>query len=269
MISLSLVLLLVGFNAGAQDETSSRVNSLVRESQFIFQGTVAKLNSTTMPSSLPASDATVVVKVEEVIDAPASLGNFTGQEITVGLAKNSPVRSGQRLVFFTRGWLYGRSLAVSEVGRLEGGRNTAAIRRQVAEARQMISDENLSRRLARAEVVVVGTVTLVRPARERRRPSIITEHEPDWWEAVIEVETVMKGTLQSRSVVVLYANSNDVMWYGAPKFARGQRGVFLLHRPDAELQRQWQIQGLTALDPLDFQPPSEVERVKRLASNIR
>jgi hypothetical protein len=64
----------------------SRTEDLAQQSQFAFQGTVQRLHATTM-SDLPATDRTVVVRVDQVIHAPESLGDWTGKEITVQLGR--------------------------------------------------------------------------------------------------------------------------------------------------------------------------------------
>jgi hypothetical protein len=57
----------------------------------------------------------------------------------------------------------------------------------------------------------------------------ISEHDPEWREAVVEVEEVEKGTCGPKYVVVRFASSDDVQWCHAPKFQVGQEGVFVLH----------------------------------------
>ena len=260
------LLLFTGFGIVNQDNTLQQVEDLVGNSKFIFKGRVLKLNATTMPDIVPATDGTVVVKVEEIILAPETLDDFTDQEITVSLIKPGSVRAGEEALFFTNGWLYGRSLAVREVGRTRADGDPVVLRKQVSEVRQRAADQNLQRRLAQAELVVVGTVSLTRPSRGQARRARITEHEPDWWEAVIQVESVLKGQPPQPNVIVLYPKSIDVMWYGSPKFVKGQKGVFLLHR---EQRSDFQVDGFTALDPLDFQPIEQADRVKRLVNNIR
>src|SRR5438067_6103135 len=142
-------------------------DDLVRESRLIFRGTVERLNAATMPA-VPVTESTAVVKVDEVLQAPAALGDLTGQEITVQLAGPQPTRTRQQAVFFTNPWLYGDSLAVQEVGRQEVGRREAGadlarLREQVAEVTGRLPDEALQRRLSEADLVVAGTVLNNRP----------------------------------------------------------------------------------------------------------
>jgi len=60
----------------------------------------------------------------------------------------------------------------------------------------------------------------------RRR---ITEHDADWQEAVIVVDSMLKGPASAR-VAVRFPASRDIAWHRLPKFTVGQAGTFLLHR---------------------------------------
>jgi len=71
------------------------------------------------------------------------------------------------------------------------------------------------------------------------------------------VSAVLKGDSSLQEVVVLFPGSRDIAWVNAPRFRVGQEGIWILTR-DAKAN------GLTALDPLDFQAASELARVRRL-----
>jgi hypothetical protein len=60
-------------------------------------------------------------------------------------------------------------------------------------------------------------------------PARISEHDPLWHEAVVNVESVEKGSTRQKQVVVRFPGSNDVRWRNDPKFRPGQQGVFLLN----------------------------------------
>ncbi|HKV99013.1 MAG TPA: hypothetical protein VJN96_04275 [Vicinamibacterales bacterium] len=95
----------------------------------------------------------------------------------------------------------------------------------------------MNARFAAADVVVSGRVGRVRAAAPRapRRnlPGPITEHDPQWQEAVVEVTAVRKGRRVPRSVRVRFPASTDVAWARAPKLHAGQQGTFLLKREGA------------------------------------
>lgn len=104
-------------------------------------------------------------------------------------------------------------------------------------------------RFAAADVVVSGRVGEVRAAAVRQpRGTIqlpITEHDPQWREAVVEVTAVHKGRRVPRSIRVRFPASTDVAWARAPKLHAGQQGTFLLKRDAA---------GYTVIEAVDPTP---------------
>jgi hypothetical protein len=197
-----------------------RVEALTQESQFIFRGTVVRPGAANV-AAVQAGPETAVVRVDEVVDGPRFLLGFTGLEVTVKLASPGSVTKGEQAVFFTRGWLYGESLAVVELGRMSPGSE-----KKVAAARLRIADRELQTRLDGAVLVVAGRVIETRPAAVKARGG---EHDPLWREAVIAVDRVLKGAAAGQ-VVLLYPASRDRLWAGAPKPEAGWDGVWLLER---------------------------------------
>jgi hypothetical protein len=57
-----------------------------------------------------------------------------------------------------------------------------------------------------------------------------TEHDPQWREAVIAVDRMVKGRSAESRVTVLYPGSDDVLWRRSPKPQVGWDGVWLLER---------------------------------------
>jgi hypothetical protein len=253
------------------------LEDLVRQSRFIFRGTVESLNEATLPA-VPVNSYTAIVRVNEVVQAPESLRDLTNQRITVQLQETPPAQVGQQALFFTNPWLYGTEIAVQEVGRqeIEEGASAAArsrVRREVTSMVQSLPDEALKSRLAAAELVIAGRVIDTKPVGTARiRPA--TEHDPQWWEAVIAVEDVLKGSVPPPDgaagqagvaaqplVRALFANSMDVTWFQAPKLRPGQEGIWLLHREEP-LKPAFAAYGV--LDPLDAHPKDQLTRLRRL-----
>jgi hypothetical protein len=59
----------------ARDAAGASFEELVEQSQFVFKGTVRRVNAATFPQIRPTPN-TVIVKVDEVLHAPpASLGD--------------------------------------------------------------------------------------------------------------------------------------------------------------------------------------------------
>jgi hypothetical protein len=257
---------------------SSRIEDLAQQARFVFKGTVKQLHAATMPE-VPVTDRTAVVRVDEIIHAPAMLSNYTGQDITVQLGGRKKVQVGQEAVFFTNGWLFGKSIAVQSLDHHPVERTTATLRRTVSDPVKSLAHRELQAHFESADLVVSGKVTSVRLPEEqasaapRLRPS---EHDPQWREAVVEVDDVHKGSHTPKTVVIRFPGSHDIMWHDAPKFRPGQEGHFMLHREGgAERAAESATatatgraaageQFYTALHPEDFQSIEQPEGIKTL-----
>ena len=274
--------------------TKSRTSPQPTKPTFIFRGTVQRVKSATM-KEVPIDQGTLVVRVDQVIESPKALAKFAGQEITVQLSGKVTLKPGEQRIFNTVSWIYGESVAVHALSLEPVKRSrTAALGTEhdpVARRAQRQDRE----RFASADLVVSGKVMSVRlPAesvqqkRGVRTASLgqpkqikpISEHDPKWREAVVEVDGVHKGKHQKKQVVVRFPASKDVMWYNAPKFQPGQQGYFLLHKSDEPVgeKKKRSTKGAgkaaslgmpvkeedayVALDPTDFQPFTKPGGVK-------
>jgi|SRR5262245_5174014 len=241
-----------------------RLDDLVERAGLIFSGTVRRLSAAAMPG-VPVSDATAVVAVDEVLRAPAVLGALAGSEVTVLLQKPRGTQAGSRAVFFTTAWLYGQSLAVTEVGRMS---SEGDLRRRIADASARNADRRLQARLDKADLVVSGRVAETRPVQKRSR--VVSEHDPHWWQAVIDVGAIDKGRVQGPRLTVLFASSTDELWIDSPKLRPEQEGVFILQRDQQERGAPvFRVPGYTVLDPLDVLPTDQQDRVRSLIRKRR
>ncbi|MDX6613020.1 MAG: copper resistance protein [Blastocatellia bacterium] len=262
---------------------------------FIFKGTVQKLKGATM-SQVPVDDRTIVATVDQVLEAPANLAKLAGQQITVRLAGTAKIKTGQQLIFNTVSWIYGDSVAVQSLSQepVSGVRMASLgaagdpVKRRAARQKR--------ERFAAADLVVTGRVLAVRlppesgPKTRGIRAAALTsagakpisEHDPKWREAVVEVGDVHKGSHRKKEVVVRFPASMDVMWYHAPKFHPGQQGYFMLQKAGAETtpsagkksaarasaltSRRAGQEAYVALDPIDFQPFNEPGGVNTISN---
>jgi len=249
--------------------------ALVRNSPYMFKGKITRTRAATMPG-VPITDATAVVKVEEILQATRTLETHRGREITILLQQ--PLPTGQRAAFFTRPAIFGSSLAVAESGHLPAITDSGELRQRITAALQTIADERLSRVLADAVLVVAGTVAETDLPVEQLPPHILSFHDPLWRAAIIAVHQILKGPLPGepvpaiapaltagQSVRISYASSADSMWSTSPKFLLKQEGIWLVHLNQAP--PLFRIEGPTALDPLDYQSPDQLERIRRLLAS--
>jgi hypothetical protein len=265
---------------------------LAQKAQFIFQGTVRQRGAATI-ANIPVSDKTLLVHVDNILQAPRALTTYSGQDITVQLSPSSRAKleTGQQFVFYTNGWLFAESIAVQAVGQLPMRQAQPAMA-AAADPQETLATRQLQRRLDAADTVVTGRVTAVRepvdemfaaeaaPAAEahRARPVVkpISEHDPEWREAVIAVQQVEKGTTNRSQVVVRFPSSDDIQWRYAPKFAVGQEGVFVLHEKQLQSRTSGALAAAeaapaeeevyVALDPADFQPTQQLPVVRTLVA---
>jgi hypothetical protein len=158
---------LIGLNRPTRAMTfQSDIDALVRQSEFIFRGTVKKLNAATL--NVTSNSSIVVVWVDEVLQAPDAFVNFTSVystavKITVKLKEPDSVKMEQQLIFFTNFTnltnltnltdfmiisTIGDGLTVTEVGMMEALANSDTLRQQIAAAKQRLADQELQQRLA-------------------------------------------------------------------------------------------------------------------------
>ena len=266
---------------------------------FVFKGTIKKLKSAAM-KGVPVDERTVVVTVNQIIEAPPALADYNGQDITVQLGGRQKVRVGQELIFHTTSWIFGDSIAVRSITEEPVTGRSAAMLSAADDPVERRAQREKRGRFDAADLVVSGKVVAVRlpagTAQRSRAASLdasdrapggpVSEHDPKWREAVIQVDEVHKGSHKKKQVVVRFPASKDVMWYGAPKFHPGQQGFFMLHKPKTEKPKAKRgkkqsrkdavadaavadsevgiTEAYTALDQTDFQPYSELGGVKTI-----
>ena len=248
-------------NDRTPQESSAGAQELIRQSTFIFAGTVQKLNASAL-DVVPATQSTATVRVDEVVENAGVVTDVLGSDITVQLRAPGSLKEGQRALFFSNVATYGESIVVDEVGHSDlTPEALETLRGQIKEAHAKASDEQLQKRIAQADLIVAGSVISAQPTSETQQRPPGSEHDPRWWQATIKVQSVEKGPAQKGDVVLFFPSSDDVRWFASPKFKQGQQGVFLLHRSEDTSLR---VRGYTALDVQDFQPMEQRERIQKL-----
>jgi hypothetical protein len=273
-VILSTVLLLVVGSIPANAEDSRA--DLLKRSSIIFVGTVVRLGATSF-MEVPSSSRTLIARVDAVIEKPAAISLKTGDNVTVEVRDPSPFRQGTQATFYTTGWILGEGIAVQEIGHeiSEVKSSEMAVgkkQREVAQIRAGLGDVELRASVNAADLVFVGKVKAVRKALALSAAPLVSEHDPDWHEAILQVVSPIKGGRTNESVVVRFPASLDVAWYGIPKFRDGQEGTFILKRdkisgaPKAMLEGI-QVDTFTALSPHDVLPKKEEQRIRRLSGS--
>jgi hypothetical protein len=240
------------------------VHDLMHRSGFVFEGTVEQLGASSS-STYPAAEQTAIVQVTRVVKSTPALSGFQGQRVTVHLTPPVTIAAGQRATFFTHGVHYGDGLVLTEVGLIQEAAALAPT--DLSAAVQASADTDMTQRLAQADLVVSGVAAAARPLNPPQALAAgvplrhISEHDPNWWVVTVTVDSVEKGDHDAPTKDVLFANSTDIAWARAPKIKQGDRGVWLLHTTDVYGRP---VPAHAVTHPLDFQPASEVARVRSL-----
>jgi hypothetical protein len=239
---------------------------------FVFEAAVKRVGDANI-RGLRDRSRTAVVTVETVVRAPQPLVGLEGHDVTIRLADGETVTKGEHAVFYTNSWIFAENVALWSLGH-EPAPPAAAVARGVGrDPARAAAHHRISQRVSAAAAVVSGKVTAiglpgaaVANAAAGPAPAVsvrISEHNPFWRDAVVEVQHVHKGAIGKNQVLVRFPSSTDVRWHRAPKFHTGQEGVFSLHddrvsgHPIGAMALAVGIQpgtAFTCLSPADFQP---------------
>jgi len=231
LLALPAVLLIALLTLAAPAAAQPPPPDAAQQADVVFVGRVVEL-AAVADADVPASATTAVVELVDLMrpDPPGVLADFVGRKVTVDL-RDGGLAAGDLAIFFTRLWQLGDGLAVVELERRPVSATAAAGDRARADL-AAADDRRLAQRLEAAELVVVGKVVGMRTtAAVGPTDGRVTEHDPEWMEAVVEVQRRLKGPATAAAddqVVVRFPGSQDVAWRYAPRLEIGQEGLFLL-----------------------------------------
>jgi len=263
---------------GALPQATDNQAALVKQSSIIFAGTVRQVAATSF-AGVPKSAQTIVVRVDSVLKKPAAVSLKKGDNVTVEVKDPAAFQDGTQATFFADGWIFGAGVAVKEVGHEilpSGGTPAAAAgtgEKTFEQLQQEIGDQDLQRRVATADYVIVGRITDVhqwivpKSAAARYRTS---EHSANWHEAVLQIQSILKGPKVKRNkMIVRFPQSQDVAWANAPKFEKQQQGIFILKKDQVSGDATaslggYTVDAYTCLTPGDWLPLSDEARVRSL-----
>lgn len=239
------------------DARRSEVRRLARDARFIFTGFVEAEGGSTL-TFVPPGSASLVVRVERIHHAPPQLHGQQGQRLTVLTAFAGGAAIPHR-VFFTNPVLFGETLGVRELGSMEAV-DINGLHDLIARAVEEEAVNKLREHLAAADAVVHGRV-LRRHRVSDATPATVSEHDPDWWVAVLHIEAALKGAHEGE-LPIRFPNSRDVRWWRVPRPQDGQNAIFVLHRDGVRLGEA----TLALLHPDDMLSagPQELRRIRSL-----
>lgn len=256
----------------AYPQTQNNEAALAKQSSIVFSGTVSQLGAASF-AGVPQSPNTIVVRVDSVLKKPSAISLKKGDNVTVELKDPSAFQQGTQATFYTEGWIFGSGVAVKELGHeFNAGSGSAASEAALTQTQDQISDQDLQNRLNSADFVVIGRVSEVRRWHTPKSATThrVSEHDPDWHEAVVEVQSVLKGgQIKGNKVVLRFPGRNDVAWAHTPKFEKNQQGIFCLNKyqPSGVVTEKMggrQVNVYTCLGHGDSLPMSDAARVRAL-----
>jgi hypothetical protein len=245
------------------------LKDLIASSQVAFAGTVQAIGQSSVPG-VDVDDRTVVVRVDQTLNAPPEVEFGPGSQVTVQLADDLPkLGVGDRATFFANPAVYGDGIMVSEVGRQSADAAPAGARAASLEEPASDIEQALAEIVQDAVVTHAQEADLIIRARvvrleEAQTPEVAREHLPLWWVATFEADLVAKGDAPGLgegggSVSAVYANSIDIQWRTWPKPKAGQAGLWLLHNSEPELASMAPFQ---LLHPEDLQPSAQLDALR-------
>jgi hypothetical protein len=275
---LIAILTLAALAAGVACAQTDATQSLAERSTIIVRGKVLKTNASDEPLLAPSA-RTAIISVEQMYAGKEIAGDQAGRNVTVILSKAEGVKAGEEAVFFGNARFLGKSLTIADEGEVQQAAVSSAVQSTVEQAVQARRDKPVLDRMATASLVFRGTVSSVKPlestagAAEGRQPARPSEHDPEWQVATIQVVKPIRGGTAGQNLTVLFAASDDIVWFHAPKLKQGQDAIFLAHAPGKEeeaihgrfLQELMQKQTIYLVtEPSDVLPPADEDRVRRL-----
>lgn len=253
----------------AQRARDKVMQKLVAESPIVFVGSVTDVGGVSF-ADVPKDTATVVMRIEQVALKPEALAMPIDGLVTVEVRSLSLLEVGRRATVFAQGWIVGDGIAVREVGaEIHGGElslsqaQVSRLGNELARAQESNARSALEAGLVAADLVVRGRVQSVRQVSAELPRQPISEHMPQWREAVVRVEEPLKGADAGDEVVIRFASSDDATWYKAPKLREGQAETFCVHvdrvtgAPMAMLNGA-DVRAFVAIEPGSLLTPAQI-----------
>ena len=214
----------VSARTSSSEAVVESMDDSVEEAPFMLVVQVLAQGAATM-DEVPIDGGTFVVGVVETLASIEAIGDLAGFEITLQYGP-AGLELGETYLVHAQSWLYGDGIALlatrvapySDV-------DTQAVVESLEEAPRVA----VLSRAAEAELVASGKVVSIKEVGKSENEPV-TEHDPQWREAVVEIESVERSASRAKpeQVTVRFAASDDAEWVDAPKVSVGDRRVFML-----------------------------------------
>ena len=202
------------------------------ERGIIVSGKVIGIGTPPFPG-VPPSNRLLTVQVESVSNLPPAVAIKKNDVIAILDEGQGILEVGTRAMFYTNVWILGTGIALRATSHSIPPATAVAASSPALSAQQTADEDDLRNRLSLADIAIVGEVTAVHNppvAAFASAPRRITEHDPQWKDAVLSVQSWIKGSGPVAHVVVRFPSTRDMAYRSYPKFQEGQKGTFLLHK---------------------------------------
>mgnify|MGYP001770748466 FL=1 len=237
-----------------------------------FIGTVVQTDAVTFPEA-PRSGNTLLTRIDQLLDKPPTIPIKSGDEITVFVPEPAAFPEGPQAVFYADGWILGKGVALRVVAHtLVKPEEAGAVRTQALQefqqTQQALAAQQLAARIESADLVVLAKLTSVRAATEGER--FITEHDPQWQDALVVVRNVVKGATEGEQLIVRFPGSTDVASYRIPKLKPGDEQIIFAAKdrfsglPPAQLAGR-AVATYIIRSPQEVRPKEDFERIRQAA----
>lgn len=264
--SITVILLIIA-QCTPTKKYPEELDALVPGASVIFKGKILLLHTATTDEQ-DVTNAGVVV-VTDVIDAPESFPDISGRQVTVRFADIKKVSVNEEREFFTDPYWIGESLGLREIGSIgkeDKLYENKEISAYINQAREKQQNETLEKMLKESKLVITGKVIKVDEIKGEK--IVGSEHDPEWKEAEIQINETLKGKVESKTVKVLFASSNDVMFFQAPKFNVGDAGVFIIQQTYPQTAELLKNENMI-VNPSGFISGEEkTQHIKSLINNL-
>lgn len=244
-------------------KVSGDLDKFVPRSSFIFIGKILVMHSTLTDEDSTSNLA--IVEVQRVIDAPENMKAFEKQQVTVRLLKPETVKEGAELLIYSEPYWFGESIGVEEIASYTPETDmykTADLEKQIVLQRQKIQNSTITGLLKSSDLVISGKVLKI--VDLPMDGMMVTEHNPEWKIAEIQVSEVLKGTTADKTIQVMFASGKDVMYIDSPKLMEGDDGIFMAQPPDKTLPKLLRENKLLVSPGSYMKGMENLSRVKEL-----
>jgi len=227
---VNLILVVLSFfllpNSTAKCSAREKIEASHKKPTVVISGSILDIDSNRVAR----------VKVDSVVLKPSAIVLAKDSVVNLILMADENYTTGQTIHAAARILSLGEEITLIQLP-------TTTAQGSVS---NMLSELPSAEGLIKSDLIVTGKVLAVRKPLVSNSTSkrVLSEHDPKWMNAVVSVQSTVKGSISSQ-LVVRFPSSLDVAFREIPKFTVGQEGAFILNKDS--------VSGLTPLPRINGQ----------------